>query len=160
MKDGRGGVEGCSNVGSCCIAPTSPGVSRLPRKKVASGAEELIWQPPPRSARLPSLTQNDASFTGCLMLSPTASFSEENHFSSHKWWNRKLGPTPATGKVAQNWFGFKRNIEPSKSSNAMEHVGSSPIDKLILSKKTKSIDIDWKRLFTDLPTWWGEWDFA
>ena len=45
MKDGRGGVEGCSNVGSCCIAPTSPGVSRLPRKKVAAGAEELIWQP-------------------------------------------------------------------------------------------------------------------
>ena len=90
MKDGRGGVEGCSNVGSCCIAPTSPGVSRLPRKKVAAGAEELIWQPgssmatPPGSARLPSLTQNDASFTGCLMLSPTASFSEENHFSSHK----------------------------------------------------------------------------
>ena len=127
MKDGRGGVEGCSNVGSCCIAPTSPGVSRLPRKKVAAGAEELIWQP------------------GSSMANPPGQL---DYLHSLKMMPALLGVSCFRQQPAF----LKRNIEPSKSSNAMEHVGSSPIDKLILSKKTKSIDIEGKGLFTDLPT--------
>ena len=85
-------------------------------------AARVFYGNPPGSARLPSLTQNDASFTGCLMLSPTASFSEENHFSSHKWWNRKLGPTPATVKIGLGLRETLSHQSPPMQWNTLDHL--------------------------------------